>query len=376
MKTQNIAILCGGQSAEHEVSLLSASNIARDLDATRFNKIIIYITKSGRWLLVTDHQLFLQQAKNRRIETSGLSPILLQPGVPDEPLVDQATGKSIAIDCVFPVLHGASGEDGTMQGLLQILNVPFVGCDTISSAVCMEKHIVKQLLRHAGIPTLDWIALHRNEKSLFTYAQIKAQLGSTVFMKTVNSGSSIGVYKVRNEQEYIDALDVIFNYDDNIIIEKGVSARELEVSVLGNEDIATTAPGEVLVYADFYTYEAKYFDVAGSKVVTPAEVSDKLNERLQSLAAKAFSVLRCKGMARVDFLVVNDDDVYLNEINTLPGFTDISMYPKNWQVSGLDYKSLLSRLIDMAYNAYASRVAIQQAAENFVTQKKEQQSAL
>jgi D-alanine-D-alanine ligase len=376
MKKQTIAILCGGQSAEHEVSLLSASNVIRDLDAERFEKIIVYITKNGRWLLVDDQVAFLEQAKNRVSDTSSLQQVVLQPGMPTKPLINLESGQAISVDCVFPVLHGACGEDGTMQGLLQILNVPYVGCDTISSAVCMEKHIIKQLLRHAGIPTLDWIALHRSEKDLLSYKQVAQQLGSVIFMKTVASGSSIGVYKVRNEKEYEDALAVIFNYDDNIIIEKGVTARELEVSVLGNNDIATTAPGEVLVYADFYTYEAKYFDPAASKVVTPAEVSDELSEQLQAYAAKAFRALRCKGMARIDFLVVGEDEIYLNEINPLPGFTNISMYPKSWAASGVSYKDLLSRLVEVAYEAHASREQIQHSIENFVMVKKEQQSAV
>lgn len=376
MKQQTIAILCGGQSTEHEVSLLSASNVIRDLDRERFALVIVYITKQGHWLLVRDQDVFLHQAKAMKIDTNTLSPLVLQPGTPQTPFFESKTGQAIAVDCVFPVLHGACGEDGTMQGLLQILNVPFVGCDMLSSAVCMDKHVAKQLLRHVGIATLDWIALHRSEAHALSYADVSAQLAPVFFMKTVNSGSSLGVYKVRNEAEYQAALKVIFDLDDNIIIEKAVVARELEISVLGNNTIATTAPGEVIVFADFYTYEAKYFDDQASKVVTPAEVSRALSARLQEIGTKAYRALRCKGMARIDFLVVSDDEVYLNEINTLPGFTNISMYPKNWLATGLSYPELLSRLIDLAFEAHTARAKICQGIEHFVDEKREQHSAL
>ena len=192
MHKQHIAILCGGQSAEHEVSLLSASNVIRDLDRQRFEVVIVYITKDGRWLLVTDEQNFLQQSQALQVDILNLDQLALQPGSPQTPLLNLTTQQPLAVDCVFPVLHGACGEDGTMQGLLHVLSVPYVGCDTISSAVCMEKHIIKQLLRHSGIPTLDWIALHRSEKNLFSYDQVAEQLAPVVFMKTVASGSSIG----------------------------------------------------------------------------------------------------------------------------------------------------------------------------------------
>lgn len=376
MTKLTIAILCGGQSVEHEISLLSAANVIRDLDPARFDKVIIYITRDGQWLWAEDEASFIAQAEGRCISTDGLSQILLQPGMPQQPLVNRSTGKPFRIDCVFPVLHGAHGEDGTMQGLLQILNVPFVGCDTLSSAVCMEKHVIKQLLRHAGIPTLDWISLHRSETALFTYEQVVEQLGPVVFMKTVSSGSSIGVYKVRNADEYQAALDVIFDFDDNIIIEKGVTARELETSVLGHHQVEATPPGEVLVYADFYTYEAKYFDTQASKVITPAEVSEQLSARIQALSIKAFRALRCTGMARIDFLVVSDDDIYLNEINPLPGFTNISMYAKNWAVAGMDYRTLLSRLIEIALEVHQSREHIRGGVERFVAQKREEHRAI
>jgi D-alanine-D-alanine ligase len=376
MTKQNIAILCGGQSVEHDVSLMSASNVIRDLDEARFNKVIIYIARDGKWLLADDVQNFISQAQQMKIDSDNFPQLLLQPGDAGHPIVNMRTGTPIAIDCVFPVLHGALGEDGTMQGLLQMLNVPFVGCDAISSGVCMEKHINKQLLRHANIPTLDWISLHRSEKGLFTWDQVVEQLAPTVFIKTVSSGSSIGVYKVRNEDEYQAALDVIFDYDDNIIIETGVNARELEISVLGNHEVVTTPPGEVLVYADFYTYEAKYFDDKASEVVTPANVSEALSLRLQELAVKAFRALRCKGMARIDFLAVSDEEVYLNEVNPLPGFTNISMYPKNWAAAGLDYTALLSKLVETALQAHVAREHIRLGVERFVTQKREEQSAV
>lgn len=375
MQKQHIAVLCGGQSAEHEISLLSAANVIRELDRQRFDVSIIYITKEGRWLLAVNEQHFLQQAQAMHIDTACLTPLVLQPGLSRKPLLNLTTQQPISIDCVFPVLHGVCGEDGTMQGLLRILNVPYVGCGTMSSAICMEKHIIKQLLRHSGIPTLDWVALHHSEKNLFNYADIAKQLAPVMFMKTVTSGSSIGVYKVRNEHDYNAALNEIFNYDNNIIVEKAVTARELEVSVLGNHHIIATPPGEVLVYADFYTYEAKYFDSEASKVVTPAEISDTLSHKLQELAIKAFQAVRGQGMARIDFLVVDEDEIYLNEINSLPGFTNSSMYPKSWAAMGLSYQALLSRLIEIAFEVYDEHKLMRVSIENFVNEQKEQHSA-
>lgn len=375
MEKQQIAVLCGGQSVEHEVSLLSASNVIRDLDRQRFDVIIIYIAKDGQWFRAVDEKLFLQQAQAMRIDTSTLTALVLVPGHDKTPFKEVLSQQAIPVDCVFPVLHGACGEDGTLQGLLEILNVAYVGCDTAGSAVCMDKHLSKQLLRHAGIPVLDWISLHRSEQHQFSFAEIQQQLAPVVFMKTVTSGSSIGVYKVRDETEYKETMAEIFDFDDNIIIEPAVTARELEVSVLGNQQLTATPPGEVLVFADFYTYEAKYFDPEASRTVAPAEASAALSARLQELALKAFRAVRGKGLARIDFLVVSDDEIYLNEINTMPGFTNISMYPKNWLAAGLSYKALLSRLIDNAFEVHANQQLIHANIKNYVRQQRERHSA-
>lgn len=369
MLKKNIAIVCGGQSVEHNVSLLSASNVIRDLDEKKFNKIVIYITTHGQWFLAKDTPAFIVQAEHMKVDTASLDLLMVQPGNTEAPLMNSRTKELIFVDCFFPVLHGALGEDGTMQGFFEILNVPYVGCGCLGSAISMEKHVAKQLFRQSGIPTLDWVSIHVSEKNKYTYSELSMTLGAVFFMKTVRSGSSIGVIKVRNETEYLEALKTIFDFDNMIIIEKGVIARELEVSILGNDDLRATPPGEVIVYDDFYTYEAKYFNPNGSSTKTPAEVSSELSEKLQNLAIKAAKAIGCYGMARVDFLAVSDDEIYLNEVNTLPGFTNISMYPKNWLAQGMTYAELLSQLIDLAFNAFSDKRRIQLNYEKFVVDK-------
>ena len=369
---KNIAIICGGQSVEHDVSLMSASNVIRDLDTAKFNKIVIYITTQGQWLLAHDVPAFIVQAGKMRIDTSSLDIVMVQPGNTTAPLLNSRTKEAIAVDCFFPVLHGALGEDGTMQGFFEVLDAPYVGCGCLGSAISMEKNVCKQLFRAAGIPTLDWVSVHVSEKNKYSYAELAATLAPVFFMKTVRSGSSIGVLKIRNETEYTEALKTIFDFDNMIIIEKGVVARELEVSVLGNDDLRATPPGEVLVYDDFYTYDAKYFNPNGSATKTPADVSPQLSKKLQELAIKTARAVCCTGMARVDFLVVSDDEIYLNEINTLPGFTNISMYPKNWLAQGMSYAELLSQLVELAFEAFADKQRIQRNYAQFVADKRKQ----
>lgn len=369
---KNIAIVCGGQGVEHNVSLLSASNVIRDLDETKFNKTIIYITTEGQWLLAQDIPCFIQQAEKMCIETETLDVLMLLPGQAKTPLMNNRTREVLHVDCFFPVLHGMYGEDGTMQGLFEILDVPYVGCGCLASAISMEKNICKQLLRQAGIPTIDWVTVHVTEKNKYTYAELSEQLTPVFFMKTVRSGSSIGVVKVRNEVEYIEALETIFDFDNTIIIERGVTARELEISLLGYQDLRTTPPGEVLVYDDFYTYEAKYFNPKGSSTQTPARVSPYLSQQLQALTVQAAKAIGCFGMARVDFLVVSDDEIYLNEFNPLPGFTNISMYPKNWLAQGMSYQDLLLQLIELAFEVFADKKRIQLNYQKFVARKQEQ----
>lgn len=375
MKKQ-IAILCGGQSAEHAVSLLSTANVVRDLDTKLFDKLIIYVSRTGQWYLVDDAENFCVQAQKMHIDTKTLMPLSLQPGNADYPLINQVTQQSLHVDCFFPVLHGSKGEDGAMQGLFEILNVAYVGCNTVSSAMCMEKHITKQILRHAGIPTLDWLTLHVSQKNQLSYADVAAQFGQTFFVKTVSSGSSIGVNKVVNAQSYQEALEDCFHFDNDVIIEPAVKAREIEVSVLGNMSPQVTPPGEVIVYDDFYTYEAKYFNPSASEVVTPADVSDVVSQQCQLLAKKAFQALRCSGLARVDFFAVSDHEVYLNEINTLPGFTHISMYAKNWLAAGLSYADLLTRLIELAFERHTNRQNIHNHYAQFITQQREKSGAI
>lgn len=373
---KNIAIVCGGQNTEHNISLLSASNVIAELNHDKFNAVIIYITREGQWLLASNQADFIQQASQMYINVEGLASLYIQPGFSKSPFVNQKTGEPIKIDCFFPVLHGFLGEDGTIQGLFELLKVPYVGCGTLSSAIGMEKDFAKQLCRRAGIETLDWLVMHYSEKDKYTYTQITEQLSSVVFIKTVSSGSSIGVFKVRNESEYKAAMDIIFDLDDKIIIEKAVVARELEISVIGNNQLESSGPSEAIAHDDFYTYETKYFKPEALEIIIPAPTSEILKNRLHALALQIYRALSCHGFARIDFLVVSEDEIYLNEVNTLPGFTASSAFPKMWTVAGLAYPDLLTKLIELSFESDQRKKSLSLNHEKFVNTKSEKQSAV
>lgn len=354
MLKKNILVLCGGQSTEHDISLLSAHNVVMYLDKTKYTVSVVKITHAGIWQYYPDFQAFLSHT-----ETD--FQLTLCPGQKNPFYLNQ---QPLNVDCVFPVLHGTNGEDGTVQGLLELLGVPYAGADCLSSAIGMDKEILKRLLEAAGLPVVARCLVRKQEKHLVTYADITQKLGSTVFVKPNSLGSAVGVQKAINEKTFFEALENAFQYDEFVLVEKGLIAREIECSVLGNEYPKVSLPGEIVKHTDFYSFDAKYVDAEAATVQTPATLSDELIEKFQSLALKTYKVLRTVGMARVDFFLSQEGDIYVNEINTIPGFTNISMYPKNWEASGLPYPKLLDELITLGIERYQFKKGLNRIFES------------
>lgn len=347
-----VGILFGGKSAEHEVSLQSAKNVADAIDRDKYDVFLIGIDKSGRWLLPDQSRYLLNAtdpkliALNRENERN----VALVPQSGGE-LTNLSEGEfRSAVDVIFPILHGPFGEDGTVQGLLKLAGVPFVGAGVLGSAVGMDKDVSKRLLRDAGLPIARFTVLRDGDD--IDFGRISADLGLPFFVKPANLGSSVGVHKVSDKSGFEDAIADAFGFDTKIIAEEFVDGRELECSVLGNRDPIASVVGEIVSNHDFYSYEAKYIDEQGAALEVPAKLPDETSDRLRALSIQAFEVLDCEGMARVDFFLKKDGTVLINEINTIPGFTKISMYPRLWDASGLSYKDLIDRLIGLAIERF------------------------
>ena len=354
MKNSNkkrVAILFGGKSAEHEVSVQSASNIIEAIDKEKYELVLIGIDHQGSWFLY-DENCFVEgkicDPDNLGEKGSELAVI---PGDTEKYIYDIEKNKLLdEIDVIFPVLHGPFGEDGTIQGMLKIMDIPFVGAGVLGSALGMDKDIMKRLLRDKGINIADYMIF--TPESEIRTDEIIDKLGSPLFVKPANLGSSVGVRKVLNEKEIEDALQDAFQYDNKAIVEEFVAGREIECSVLGNGNPMASVPGEVLPQGDFYSYEAKYIDEKGAVLDIPAKLPEDMVDKIQRYAIAAFKVLCCEGMARVDFFMQEDGHLIINEINTIPGFTRISMYPKLWEMSGVPYPELIDRLIQLAIDRY------------------------
>ena len=347
----NLGIIFGGRSAEHEVSIQSARNIIESLDREKYELTLIGIDRDGQWYLNETSQFLLDSQKPElyKLHSAGEA-LVLKPGSGGQQLMRSSNMVALpALDVVFPVLHGTYGEDGAVQGLLRMAGVPFVGSGVLGSAVGMDKDIMKRLLLQAGIPTPDFVTFYRHQRRDINLTLVQDHLGDfPYFVKPANLGSSVGIHKVKSSEDFDAAIDDAFCYDRKILIEKGLNVREIECSVLGNEHPIASVPGEIKVQAEFYSYEAKYIDEAGASLEIPAQLSADMSQRIQDLAIQAFQVLNTEGLARVDCFLTDDGQVYINEINTLPGFTRISMYPKLWAASGLGYVELLDRLIALA----------------------------
>jgi D-alanine-D-alanine ligase len=334
------------------------------LDRERFEVIPVGITREGAWLVGSDPMKALEEESFDETRPVAILPDPTRSGLNQLQTQPQDEGGRLSllsrVDVVFPVLHGTFGEDGTVQGLLELANVPYVGAGVLASAVAMDKIIFKQVCDNVGLPIVPYVYCSRRRwerEPEVILNDVEAQLDYPVFTKPANLGSSVGISKCRNREELQLGLDEAARYDRRLLIEVAVpAAREIEVSVLGNEAPSASVPGEIIPSRDFYSYEAKYLDVGedASDLLIPAPLDDEMTARIRALAVKAYRAIDCAGMARVDFLLSGETDaLYLNEVNTIPGFTSISMYPKLWEASGVPYDRLLSWLIDLALERHA-----------------------
>ena len=367
MKTQatkrlTVGVLFGGRSAEHEVSILSARHVIAALDPERFDVVPIGIARDGRWVLQSVTRLLRDKGDPRfvQLDTAG----------PSVPLINHASHSAMkaadpevtvdSLDVVFPVLHGPMGEDGTVQGLLELARVPYVGAGVLGSAVGMDKDVMKRLLRDAGIPiakhqTLRVADYRRNRQRWLR--EIDEQMGYPLFVKPANLGSSVGISRVASRDQLPVALDKAFDYDMKVLVEEGVAGREIECAVLGNDEPVASVPGEIIVHHDdgFYSYDAKYVSENGAALQIPAVLDAEVSAEVRRLAIATFQALECSGLGRVDFFLQPNGELLVNEINTLPGFTAISMYPKLWAASGVPPRELVARLIDLAIERHRQR---------------------
>ena len=351
-----VAILFGGQSAEHEVSLQSARNVVAAIDRQKYDVVLVGIDKKGRWHLdeASEFLLHADDSKLIKLQVAGES-LALVPGDQSRQLISLSDNRTVGpIDVVFPVLHGPFGEDGTIQGLLKLVNVPFVGAGVLGSAAGMDKDVMKRLLRDAGIRIADFLVFKRSGADEIDFDAVKDCLGLPVFVKPANLGSSVGISKVKSAGQFRKAVDMAFEYDNKILVEEYIEGREIECSVLGNDNPIASVPGEIIPQHEFYSYEAKYIDENGAVFDIPARLSDKTTKKVQDYAIKTFRAICCEGMARIDFFLKDNDEIIVNEINTIPGFTKISMYPKLCAASGISYSELIDKLIELAIERFKS----------------------
>lgn len=365
MSKRTVAVLFGGQSGEHEVSLVSAQAVIAGLDPAKYNLLPIGIAKDGRWLAgPAAHATLLAAADQAQLPplpaSEGGAQLATTIQASDTPLTSLGPAGQFAalgpIDVVFPVLHGPMGEDGTVQGLLELAGLPYVGCGVAASAVGMDKALMKAAFAAAGLPLLPWLLVRRSDwqrNPEAVYERIEAALRYPVFVKPANMGSSVGVSKARDRARLVAGLAEAARYDRRIVVEQGINAREIEVSVLGNDEPAASIPGEIVPDGEWYDYAAKYLS-GGSQILIPAPIDAPLVTQVQTMATRAFTAINGAGLARIDFLLDKDNgQLWLNEANTMPGFTPISMYAKMWAASGLEYGALLDRLIDLALERHS-----------------------
>ncbi len=336
-------VLCGGESGEHEVSLQSANSIIKHIPKDHYRVVQVGISKTGEWL--TGDPLLVNENDPATISlANNLEPVRLEKG--------HLNGEKI--DAVFPIIHGTYGEDGCLQGFLQMQHVPFVGSGVLGSAVGMDKDIMKRLLLFDGINCAKHQIIYSWQETWPSYEEIAAELGEILFIKPCNLGSSIGISKCRNKDEYKKAISFAFQFDTKVLIEEYIEGREIEVSVLGNENAEVSVPGEIIPGGDFYSYDSKYIDSNSTVLKIPAQLKPEISKEIREIAKKAFCLLELSGLSRIDFFVKADGSIWLNEVNTLPGFTNISMYPKLWETSGIPYPDLIHQLIQLAVKKFES----------------------
>lgn len=356
-KKLRIGVIFGGRSGEHEVSLRSAESVINAIDKSKYEVVPIGITKEGRWLMSGDAAALLPEAVMTTNDPKRVA-IIGDPTRQGLTRLDERSVSSEQLDVVLPVLHGTYGEDGTIQGLLEMAGVPYVGCGVLASSTGMDKVAMKHLFERAGLTVIEYewflrAAWEANREAVMK--RVARALGYPVFVKPANLGSSVGISKALNKQELAAAIDDASRYDRKVIIERAVNGREIEVSVLGNDHPIASLPGEIITGHEFYDYEDKYIDTT-SRTEVPAKLPKKISERLQRDAIRAFQAIDGSGLARVDFFVERGTNrIIINEINTMPGFTSISMYPKLWEASGIPYAELIDRLIQLAIERHADK---------------------
>ncbi|HEY4978971.1 MAG TPA: D-alanine--D-alanine ligase family protein [Candidatus Acidoferrum sp.] len=352
-KRLRVGVLFGGRSGEHEVSLASAASVIRGMDLDKYEPVPIGITKDGHWLMgegATKPLPDILKSGRRVMLAADPTEAALMP-------LDRGAGAQ-RFDVIFPVMHGTFGEDGTIQGMLELSGLPFVGAGVLGSAIGMDKDVAKRLCRDAGIPVVPWITVHRwqwEKEPSAVKASIEEKFAYPVFVKPATLGSSVGMTKVHNAEELGPALDFAAEYGMKILVEKSVTAREIEVAVLGNHEPQASIPGEIVPHREFYDYAAKYLE-EGTQLLIPAELRPAQVKKVQTLAVDAFRTLELSGMARVDFFVEKKGNkLYLNEVNTIPGFTSISMYPKLWEATGIPFRELVDKLIELAFEIHREK---------------------
>lgn len=351
MRKTSVAILFGGKTAEHEVSVVSAQGVLGAIDTTRFEPVPFAITREGGWLTPDESREALRRlapARYLQVEGPRAGPLLQRPEV---------VGALAEVDIAFPLIHGPYGEDGSLQGLLQVAGLPYVGAGVAASAIGLDKQLQKALWMKAGLPVVDHVVVNELEWAADAPGQqrrIESDLGYPAFIKPANGGSSVGITHARSREDLDDGMREAFAYDRKAVIEKAVQAHEVECAVLGNAQPQASPVGEIIPSRDFYDYEAKYIDDSTAYAIPP-RIEPAQQEAVREIALAAYSAIGCAGMARVDFFVEDSGTVYLNEINTIPGFTPISMYPKLWESAGLSYSDLISRLIELGFERGGER---------------------
>lgn len=348
---KKVAILYGGRSVEHGVSVNSAKNIFEFLDKEQFEPLTIGITKNGQW--------YLTKSVDKDIEQGQALGLILNPDQPGFILL--ASSDRIKVDIIFPVLHGTDGEDGSIQGLIKAINIPMVGTGVLGSSISMNKIVAKRLLKDAGIPVTKFVSFHFNDQKKIKFESIEKELGLPLIVKSASLGSSVGVTKVSKKSDFKKAIDEAFRYDNELIIEEFVIGREIECAILGNSPAEASNPGEIVISKEyeFYTFDAKYVDSKAVDIKVPAELSKEEIKKIREVSLQAYQALHCEDFSRVDLFLTKKGKIYVNEINTIPGFTNSSMYPMMWKERGVAFSELITKLINFAFERHSANKRLQ-----------------
>lgn len=343
-KKKKVAILYGGRSVEHGVSVNSARNIFEYIDKDRFEPLPIGISKSGLW--------YLTNGVTKDIEQGKAMGLILDAQSPGFTLL--SSGDRMKADVIFPVLHGTDGEDGSIQGLIKAMDMPMVGTGVLGSSVSMNKIVAKKLLKLAGLPVTKFVSFHYTQQADIHFKEIKKELGLPFMVKSASLGSSVGVSKVKDEATFNKAVEEAFRYDDSLLMEEFITGREIECAILGNNPPEASYPGEIVISSkyEFYTFDAKYVDPDAVRIDVPADLNKKIAEKIREVSVKAYQALHCEDFSRVDLFLTEEGNIYINEINTIPGFTNSSMFPMMWKERGIGFTDLISKLLDLAEERY------------------------